>query len=298
MINNINPDILNILICPVTKEKLIIENGKLLSTNTEYQILNNIPVFLNNNILQKESDLLGINNFNYVDHYQKDAAEFDYFEEHFGATKDDERRVREAIESVVPQNTNTILDIGCGNAWVAKKYCPLKINVISLDISLINVEKALKQYPYSNHFGIVADAFHLPFADNSLDCIIASEIIEHVIDPKSFVNELFRCIKQNGILIITTPYKEKLQYYLCVHCNNKTPKNAHIHSFDENKLQSLNTSKDLKTVEWFVFGNKLLLFSRSYFLLRILNFRLWRIIDKLFNLFFNKPVHILIKFMK
>jgi ubiquinone/menaquinone biosynthesis C-methylase UbiE len=174
----------------------------------------------------------------------------------------------------------------------------MKINVISMDISLINVEKALKIYPFSNHFGIVADAFHLPFADNSIDCIIASEIIEHVIEPKAFVDELFRCIKQNGSLIITTPYKEKLQYYLCVHCNNQTPKNAHIHSFDENKLINLNTSKELENTDWFVFGNKLLLFSRSYFLLRILNFKFWRIIDKFFNLIYNKPVHILIKFMK
>ena len=38
-------------------------------------------------------------NFNYIDHYQKDAAEFDYFEERKGATAHDERRVREYIFS-------------------------------------------------------------------------------------------------------------------------------------------------------------------------------------------------------
>lgn len=35
--------------------------------------------------------------FNYIDHYKKDAEEFDYFGERSGATAHDERRVREYI---------------------------------------------------------------------------------------------------------------------------------------------------------------------------------------------------------
>ena len=178
-------------------------------------------------------------NFNYTEHYEKDASEFDYFEKRKGATAHDERRVREFIISKVGKNVNSILDVGCGRAWVADHFLRKGVKVYSLDISITNPAKAVKLYPSENHSGIVADSFRLPFADNSFDCVIASEIIEHVINPAEFIKELFRVVKKGGELIITTPYKEKIQYYLCIHCNKKTPANAHLHSFDEKILEGL-----------------------------------------------------------
>jgi hypothetical protein len=44
-----------------------------------------------------------LSDFNYIDHYKKDAEEFDYFEERKGATAHDERRVREFIISKIPK---------------------------------------------------------------------------------------------------------------------------------------------------------------------------------------------------
>ncbi len=65
-----------------------------------------------------------LDNFNYIDHYKKDAVEFDYFEERKGATAHDERRVREYIISKIPKSVNSILDVGCGKGWVAKEFLP------------------------------------------------------------------------------------------------------------------------------------------------------------------------------
>ena len=98
--------------------------------------------------------------FNYIDHYKKDATDFDYFEERKGATAHDERRVREYIVSKVGKNVKSILDVGCGRAWVAKHYLPKGVNVYSLDVSATNPAKAVKLYPSENHFAIAADSFH------------------------------------------------------------------------------------------------------------------------------------------
>ena len=236
--------------------------------------------------------------FNYIEHYQKDALEFDYFEEKKGATAHDERRVREYVISKVPKDAETILDVGCGNGWAAKEFLPKGKLVFSLDISAINPAKAKKLYPSENHFGIAADSFHLPFYNNSFDCVIGSEIIEHVGEPSNFVKELFRVIKKGGRLIISTPYKEKLIYYLCVHCNKKTPANAHIHSFDEKKLEDLYKENDLENFMFEVFGNKLLIFLRTYVILKYFPFWLWKLKDKFANLIFNKPVHIICVYKK
>jgi ubiquinone/menaquinone biosynthesis C-methylase UbiE len=235
--------------------------------------------------------------FDYIEHYKIDAEEFDYFEERTGATEHDERRVHEYILSKIKTKPTSVLDVGAGSAWVAKHFSMHQVNVVSLDISKSNVEKAKINVPDKKHSPIVADSFKLPFLNNSFQIVVASEIIEHVVDPNKFVEELFRVIKPSGKLIITTPYKEKLRYYLCIHCNEKTPVHAHIHSFDEKKLLSL-LPKEIKNTQCATFGNKLLIFLRTYILLRYFPFTLWRAIDKIFNKIKNIPAHIIVEYHK
>ena len=239
-----------------------------------------------------------MSDFNYIEHYKKDAVEFDYFEERKGATAHDERRVREYIISKVPNGVNSILDVGCGKGWIAKEFLPKGKTVVSLDISVTNPSIVKKLYSNPKHFAIAADSFHLPFNYDSFDCVIASEIIEHVFDPAGFVKELFRVVKKGGSLVITTPYKEKIIYYLCIHCNQKTPANAHINSFDETKLESLYTGNDLESFKYETFGNKVLLFLRTYVILQFFPFWLWKLKDKFFNWIIKKPAHIICVYKK
>ncbi len=235
--------------------------------------------------------------FNYLEHYKKDAAEFNYFEERTKATAHEERRVREYLISKVPKSVSSILDVGCGRAWVAEKFIHEVTKVFSLDISVINPSKAIKKYPSKNHFGVVADSFTLPFPDESFDCVIASEIIEHVVDPQNFVKELLRVVKKNGSLIISTPYKEKIQYYLCIHCNQITPVHAHLHSFDEKKLESY-IDREKIDYSYFTFGNKALTYFLTYVLLKYFPFWLWKLKDGFANLIYNKPLHIIAVYKK
>lgn len=239
-----------------------------------------------------------IKNFDYLTHYKTDADEFNYFEKRIGATEHEERRVREVIISQVPKNVKTVLDVGCGSGWVAKEFLQKNKKVISLDISKSNPQKVKQLYPFQNHFQVVADSFKLPFESNTIDCVIASEIIEHVVDPKSFLKELFRVVSENGSLIISTPYKEKLRYVLCIHCNKKTPVNAHLHSFDEYALKELYKEKDLKKFTSIIFGNKALIFLRTHVLLKIFPLSLWLAVDWLVNKIYNKPLHIVCVYKK
>ena len=43
------------------------------------------------------------------------------------------------------------------------------------------------------------------FPDNSFDVILASHLIEHLNEPKAFLEETYRILKNNGSLFITTP---------------------------------------------------------------------------------------------
>ncbi|WP_372932297.1 class I SAM-dependent methyltransferase [Mariniphaga sediminis] len=279
-------------------------NDELICTNCnqKYDIANNVPLLLQYTEpeeqpateLHKNQGTL----FNYIEHYQKDAKVYDYFSERDSGTEHGDRRVREYIASQIPLKKGRILDVGCGKAWVARDFCPQGFEVTSMDISLENTSEALKRYPFENHSAVVADAYSPPFKKNSFDYIIASEIIEHVAYPDNFVKSLFQILKPGGVLIVTTPYKEKIRYSLCVHCNKPTPFNAHLHSFDEKILTSLYTEPDLKQCHYQTFGNKILIHLRLHVILKYLNFKVWKILDRIMNKVYNVPLRILVKWEK
>lgn len=83
-----------------------------------------------------------------------------------------------------------VLNIGSGNS----RY---KINTINLDI-----------FPYKE-VDIVADATQLPFANNSFDVVINTQLLEHLSKPDRVVSEVFRVLKKNGVVITTAPFIEQ-----------------------------------------------------------------------------------------
>ncbi len=285
-------DLFEKLQCPNCKGELIETGHSLVCKNckSKYEIKNNIPILLpkSSNANKFEMD--------YLNHYQEDANLFNYFEHReCKATEHDERRLREYIHSLVPNSAKTILDVGSGSAWVSKMFSD-KSQVYSYDISYKNIETALQNKQSENHLGLVGDALNPPLKPNSFDCIIASEVIEHIVEPKKFIENLIPLLKKGGVLLISTPYKEKIDYYLCIHCNRMTPKNAHLHSFDENILLSLFDNGQSNKTDYKIFGNKALVILRTNIFLHYLPFTLWKIIDKLANIIIRKQAHIIIRY--
>ena len=88
-------------------------------------------------------------------------------------------------------NRGKTLDIGCGGSPY-KKYFP---NRVSIDI-----EK-------KESVDIVADAHNLDmFEDETFDCIICTEVLEHLHTPQIAIDEMRRVLKNNGQLILTTRF--------------------------------------------------------------------------------------------
>lgn len=53
---------------------------------------------------------------------------------------------------------------------------------------------------------ILADAAALPFRENSFDVIVCSEVLEHVYDYRSLLEESLRVLKPQGLLLATVPF--------------------------------------------------------------------------------------------
>ncbi|MFQ5445818.1 MAG: methyltransferase domain-containing protein [Saprospiraceae bacterium] len=254
-------------------------------TGTRYKVENGVPVLLpaepaqvaEHSRLHSEQGSA----FDYADHYQKDAEHFDYFKAHEdGASRHENRRLHETIIRAIPEDASLVLDAGCGSGWVAAHFCPKGVKVISMDISTVNPREALRRVHHELHAGLVGDVYHIPLKKNSVDCIIASEIMEHVASPRLFVEKLLETVRPGGTVIITTPYDEQIEYYLCVHCNQPTPKNGHLHFFN---LENIGQYLPEKGGAWRAgaFSNKYLSKLRSHILFEGLPYFAWRFIDRL-----------------
>jgi SAM-dependent methyltransferase len=92
-----------------------------------------------------------------------------------------------------------ILDIGSGTAPVS----PDLSRTVVADLS----EEALRNVVAPEK--IVASITALPFAPVSFDCILCSEVLEHVQDDLLGIREMRRVLKGDGVLVVTVPYQQR-----------------------------------------------------------------------------------------
>lgn len=272
-------------------------------TNEYYEFAENVPILLPKDAMERCMEVTMSNGMRaklfYLNHYEQDAAVFDYFEAFaHPAAQHENERLHQMILSKIPASTQSILDVGCGSAWVARHFADQDTAVYSMDVSATNPVTALKKYPFEKHFGVVGDAYTIPFASETFDCVIAAEVMEHTPDPKLFITNLLKVLKPGGTLIVTTPYKEQIPYSLCVHCNQATPHNAHVHTFDAQKISKLLSNQPILNWKINTFANKWLVKLRSHILLQYLPFNGWRAIDFLANKLYNKPLRLLLQIEK
>ena len=233
--------------------------------------------------------------FDYRAHYARDADYFDYFEAPASAAERFElRRLREAIVGLLPRG-GIVADVGCGGGWLAGAlHGRAGLALWSCDVSVTNPAGALARYPSPRHRGLAADAYHLPFAEASLDAIVAAEIIEHVPDPRLFVERLCRHLRPGGRLVVTTPYAEARVHHLCVHCDRPTPSNAHLHTFHEGNVDRLRPPGTRLLTERL--ANNYLLKARTHAVFAGLSQRAWRRVDRWATRVAGRPLRYVLVF--
>jgi SAM-dependent methyltransferase len=228
-----------------------------------------------------------------VSHYMRDAEFFDYFAESSVEDKDSAVRLQQAVFGFarMPEK-GLVLDIGSGNGWLAAKLKGSDLRVVSVDISLRNVTRIRA---LGGMHQVVADAARLPFRPGVFDLAVASEILEHLNEPSNAVAGLAGTLRQGGMLIASTPYRELIRTYLCIHCNKPTPANAHLHSFDEKSLGRMFSDTGLTDIRHELRHNKAFIQLRLSRVLRFVPFKVWRVLDGLCNRLLRKPTYIIIK---
>lgn len=108
------------------------------------------------------------------------------------------RHLFKSIKSAAATVSGDILDFGCGS----KPYESLFNHQKYLGIDIEN-----PGHSHTNEkIDAIFDGVNIPYPDHSFDACIASEVLEHVIEPDKVLREIGRVLKPNGILILTTPF--------------------------------------------------------------------------------------------
>jgi ubiquinone/menaquinone biosynthesis C-methylase UbiE len=124
-----------------------------------------------------------------------------------GTTNESERvKWIEATLKKIPAGL-TILDAGAGECQF-KKFCG-HLKYIAQDFGQYHGEGdvGLQTGVWDNtKLDIISDIVSIPLADDSVDAIMCTEVLEHIPDPVSAIKEFGRLVKPGGYLLITAPF--------------------------------------------------------------------------------------------
>jgi len=139
------------------------------------------------------------------------------------------------IQSIIPRDVRTILDVGCGNGIITNEL-GAKYQIYGLDRS-----QAALQYVFVPKINSHANI--LPLHSQSIDLVLSSELLEHLNDEilLASIQEMQRVAK--SYLLISVPNREMLQTNAlkCPKCNTVFNVSYHLQSFNHERLASLFT---------------------------------------------------------
>ncbi|MFI3323615.1 MAG: class I SAM-dependent methyltransferase [Rikenellaceae bacterium] len=94
-----------------------------------------------------------------------------------------------------------VLEIGTGSGYGVEVIAPKATRFVTID----KHAPALEVVSPPNVEFREATVPPLPFADESFDCVISFQVIEHIKDDKRFVEEVRRVLRPGGRFIVSTP---------------------------------------------------------------------------------------------
>lgn len=145
-----------------------------------------------------------------------------------------------------------ILDIGCASGCLTSQIATFfsKADVFGVDSYKKAIEFGRKTYP--NIKFKFADAHKLPFNNQSFDLITCIETLEHLEDPRGAIQEMYRCLKNNGTILIgqdTDNLFFKIIWVIWTRTRGKVWCNSHVHPYNPKELEELFRVYDFKIVE-------------------------------------------------
>ncbi len=109
-----------------------------------------------------------------------------------------------------------VLDLGCGNGYFSHEIAKLGFEVHGVDRSESGIRIARESFPELQFWVEDAEKAIIPhlFSAETFDLVVSTEVVEHLYDPRQFVENVFHLLKPSGQFIVSTPYHGYLKNVL------------------------------------------------------------------------------------
>ena len=158
----------------------------------------------------------------------------------------------------LPINNDTLfLDAGAGFGRHAYEAARRGATVVALDFGHDEVTATRNTFAAmamageidSARFGgaIRGDATRLPFADGAFDCVVTSEVLEHIHEDVAALRELVRVLKPGGTFAATVPswFPEKINWMLSDEYHAPFVEGGHVRIYSSAELRGKITAQGL-----------------------------------------------------
>lgn len=162
----------------------------------------------------------------------------------------------------------TVLDIGCGAGLLTNALSKVGHRVFGIDLSQTSLEVARMTDLTQKVNYQMANAYSLPYSDESFDVVCAMDLLEHVEEPALVISEASRVLRQGGFFFFHTFNRNFLSYLIVIKgvewCVPNTPKNMHVYPLfiKPDEMREFCLQRDLQIVS--LQGFRPNLFSKAF----------------------------------
>src|SRR5687768_6494931 len=111
------------------------------------------------------------------------------------------------IQEISRGRSLKVLDIGCGNGYVASRVAAQGNSVVGIDVSPDGIQIARNSFPdVSYSVGSIYDNALVDKVGGQVDCVVSLEVVEHLFYPKKLFEQSYKILINGGSLVVSTPY--------------------------------------------------------------------------------------------
>lgn len=149
---------------------------------------------------------------------------------------------RQFLKEALP--VKTLLDIGCSRGDFIKEAENRGYLVSGIDFDKTNIKLARENFALRNVYPTTIEEFILKYPDKKFDVVTFFEVLEHLPDPKLFLDNVKKLLNRQGYIAVSVPNRNR--YINTIAYLDKPP--YHLIRWTEKALSNFITQMGFKLI--------------------------------------------------